>query len=487
MTNLNDRIPQINGVIKYSFCRASLILINEGLDQLFSIATGIDDRFFRVYLAFQDQERGLLLSYNHADNNFYSASIFDAIASVVSYEERIAFGWNDSEIETIFETIIQETAHATSFVYKMVKPVRISFETSTGTDFFYGIVIYKPSDWSSQRIPERLINNYLLDFKQKIQHISKELTSPSLRVSGYIYRYLNPMTTIRLVCENELSDLFGNKKAEPKIDLFDFICNLACKPYEGAQNKGVIRFASEADISKNDNLIRFVHPIRCEIENTREIRKLLEMTDRDTPLVVKQSQVIGLGRKNTRYSSLVFEGNGKWKLFPNESASPILLVEGNRCTFTGTTVQDAFSAVFQSVFPSYKNDLVSIHSVVESAKKQRHGTSIVICNKAMEESKRLAKNARAILIEPISLTESKDSIAKLTSIDGAIIVSPDGMCYSIGAILDGEAIVMGDTARGARYNSLKNYVVWRTKSDKTYQVMAVVISEDQTTDILPPY
>ena len=139
MTNLNDRIPQINGVIKYSFCRASLILINEGIDQLFSIATGIDDRFFRVYLAFQDQERGLLLSYNHADNNFYSASIFDAIASVVSYEERIAFGWNDSEIETIFETIIQETAHATSFVYKMVKPVRISFETSTGTDFFYGI------------------------------------------------------------------------------------------------------------------------------------------------------------------------------------------------------------------------------------------------------------------------------------------------------------------------------------------------------------
>ena len=47
--------------------------------------------------------------------------------------------------------------------------------------------------------------------------------------------------------------------------------------------------------------------------------------------------------------------------------------------------------------------------------------------------------------------------------------------------------MLGDTARGARYNSLKNYVVWRTKSDKTYQVMAVVISEDQTTDILPPY
>jgi len=36
----------------------------------------------------------------------------------------------------------------------------------------------------------------------------------------------------------------------------------------------------------------------------------------------------------------------------------------------------------------------------------------------------------------------------------------NGYCYVLGVILDGRAIVPGETSRGARYNSVNNYVAW---------------------------
>ena len=61
-----------------------------------------------------------------------------------------------------------------------------------------------------------------------------------------------------------------------------------------------------------------------------------------------------------------------------------------------------------------------------------------------------------------------------------MILSPEGICYAIGAILDGLATDEGDPSRGARYNSAVRYV-------KSSQVncLAVVVSEDGGTTFLP--
>ena len=91
---------------------------------------------------------------------------------------------------------------------------------------------------------------------------------------------------------------------------------------------------------------------------------------------------------------------------------------------------------------------------------------------------------RAISITPRALVDSdthidEKLIRSLTSIDGALIISPEGICYAIGAILDGEALCKGSTARGARYNSIVTYVQWKKSG-----VLAIVISEDQSVDYI---
>ena len=88
-----------------------------------------------------------------------------------------------------------------------------------------------------------------------------------------------------------------------------------------------------------------------------------------------------------------------------------------------------------------------------------------------EEAYRLAKYSRAIRIVPISFVDLSGKagvIKSLTAIDGALLVSLSGECYAIGAILDGEVCSEGSTARGARYNSLANYVTWKSK--RTFSV-----------------
>ena len=74
-------------------------------------------------------------------------------------------------------------------------------------------------------------------------------------------------------------------------------------------------------------------------------------------------------------------------------------------------------------------------------------------------------------------------IEKITSIDGALIIDYDCVCYAIGAILDGNACEhTGSAERGARYNSACTYLA--NKTDPNNVFIAVVVSEDGTIDIL---
>ena len=480
--HMPNQTQTIKGMNTNIFCRSSLILMIEGLRLLFARATGMPDRFYKAYLAFKDQKGGCILTYNQKINRYGAMSMSDALAAEAPLEERTPLRWTGDDIEERFTGKVQKLIRAIPHNCVLSRPYHISFSSDEGSVSFYAIVGFRDSQWEVRRIPQNLIRCFFSEFIQKFHFLSGEFTDDSV-ISEIIHEYLNPTSIIRSVCEIELKDLFGKKRVAREGELFDFICNLACKPYEGAQNNGVIRFAS--DSAKAVNLIRFENPISCDMDNTREIRKLLEMTDEDTPLLVRQNLVVGLGKEGAGNYSIVFEGNGKWRLYRDSKNSPIFTVEGNICTFTSSPGRDAFSTVFQEVFPDCAERSEEIKTIIDTAILQRHGTSIVICNKAQEEAVRLAEKSRAIKIVPISLAGHNRSITKMTSIDGAILLSPDGICYAIGAILDGEAVTGGDTARGARYNSLNNYVKWRTESDKTCHVMAVVISEDQTIDILP--
>jgi hypothetical protein len=70
-------------------------------------------------------------------------------------------------------------------------------------------------------------------------------------------------------------------------------------------------------------------------------------------------------------------------------------------------------------------------------------------------------------------------VKNVTAIDGAVLLNPQGVCFAIGAILDGLATPGGDPARGARFNSSLRYV-----SNKT-ECSTIIVSEDGTAEWIP--
>ena len=473
----------INGMTKHIFCKAALILITEELRILFTASTGSSNRKYRVFVGFQENEKTNIITYDNTKNQLLRLSMNDAIKTILFQEEDIELP-SSNNTERQIHNYVDQICNSVNPIYDSKSDSNyIPYSLENRKKGFYVMVAYNSTEWEDKRIPVDLIDQFFSYFKQNINFLSQEQTS-SMRLSTSINQIFNPTIIIRKVCEKRLKELFGNKKEIRDGELFDFVCNLACKTYEGSSNKGVIRFVS--DKYKIPYLLQFEKIVPCIIENAREIRKLLEMTDKNIPLLVKDHQIVGLGMQGASRYSISFEGNGKWKLLPNEKDSPVFTVEGGICTFTGSNNELEFSDVFTSTFPDYKDYCCKVKAIIDSAKKQKHGTSIVICSDAEKEANRLFNKARAIKIAPISLVDNK-AINNLTSIDGAIIISPEGKCYAIGAILDGEATIKGDTARGARYNSLCNYVAWRKENSKECNVMAVVISEDQTVDYLPNF
>lgn len=106
-----------------------------------------------------------------------------------------------------------------------------------------------------------------------------------------------------------------------------------------------------------------------------------------------------------------------------------------------------------------------IEYVIRMACTQRHGTSIIVFEDDSIEVERLCELGRGIKIEGINLFENFEYIERITSIDGAIFMDISCSCSFIGALVDGISISKGNPARGARYNSIYNYVALKAKEN----------------------
>ncbi len=108
-----------------------------------------------------------------------------------------------------------------------------------------------------------------------------------------------------------------------------------------------------------------------------------------------------------------------------------------------------------------------------------------------EEVKRLWEFKRAYRVEEFFMIHSVEAVKGIAGIDGALIADFKGYCHAAGAILDGEMISAGRSDRGARYNSIANYVSWvlkkweKEKGEK-YFCFAAIISEDEMVNLIFP-
>ena len=110
-------------------------------------------------------------------------------------------------------------------------------------------------------------------------------------------------------------------------------------------------------------------------------------------------------------------------------------------------------------------------------------------DEAEQEVKRLCDMNRAIPVESnlkYNKTEEgengwhKAAFLGISNMDGALILDFDGNCKAISCIVDGKAVIPGRVERGARLNSIENYV----GSKKKGICIGIVISEDGMVNIL---
>lgn len=322
--------------------------------------------------------------------------------------------------------------------------------------------------------------------------------------------------------EHELNNQYYVNNLLEKID------DISTLTYESASPFGSILFMNK-DIIDQPSIIRFTVKFtledRIRLEDAKRIRKLLELTnvDKDLYLIADEKEVYGLGEVNWNLQKdalalrLDFTGLSKYNvvLIRTETeviSNGVLLVEDEKkfyrsdlglietnliaVSFKNPRLgeegysSEKFTKLLKSTFWENHTDhnqisykLERLDRIVRKAREQKQGTMVVITEPktAKEELEQLSK--QSTLIEPGII--NPEYIKFLTAIDGAIYFDIDGNCHAIGVILDGVAKEdIGDSSRGARYNSAQRYLQ-KLKDNEQKKCVIVIISEDGMVDLIP--
>lgn len=272
----------------------------------------------------------------------------------------------------------------------------------------------------------------------------------------------------------------------PDYSLFTYISSLN---YESNSCRGKFAFIKSEDINNIEEFVCFKRKIVLSRTYSRKIRKLLEITQDEYYLIVKERipnrfEIEGIGKINTELANKIdiieILGHMEWKLLSKN----IEIMKYDGLNMRLPEIEHTVDYYNEQIINFFGIDNVceNLGNVIGEAKKQLHGTIIVISKEAGKEVQRLCDNGRGIEINTINLIDKYNIITKISSIDGAIMIDLDGNCNGIGIILDGERDSKGNDSRGARYNSAKSYV--DDKNKKGNICMAFVISEDKTVDVL---
>ena len=266
----------------------------------------------------------------------------------------------------------------------------------------------------------------------------------------------------------------GQDYAFGAMQAFDAV---AATRYEGRAGKGTLALVP-ADDESATRIITLEHPV--PIGRTRGLRKILELSGPGLHLLCDGREVYGLGTVDAEAREHTYEvrisGDGSWELWDNED--PFLRVDNGIPAMPRDLLdEDEFSVTVERVFPnvSARNARI-LWRVAVACSQQAHGTMLVVHPEAGEEAARLLPQGYAIT--PTRL--SNRALEAATSIDGAVLVSPDGRCHAVGVILDGLATGTGDPARGARFGSAIRYLAGAGKG-----AMVIIVSEDGRIDLLP--
>ena len=333
----------------------------------------------------------------------------------------------------------------------------------------YGVAI----DLQRSAVPDlvyKILERYALLFSAAMEKVVKNLEDAD--------NFLPDNSDILLTVSSALMKNYCD------IDLINI---LSGSKYENLDLQGGIIFAQSRN--QVECSIVFSQPIDFSIKHLRQIRKVLQMTGNGSYMIVVKAKIIGIGATSLTLRTIKFAGHQKW-----------ILLRGEEELFRFWKGKYSIPSISRTYFvkPTFRNEadckFANTHLITEL--RHEHGSLMIISDKEniIAEVNRLCSFERGYKINPIDLkVQDKQKVyinlpvlRHLASIDGAIFMDRDFVCYGVGIILDGVALNPGSSARGARYNSSKCYIENRKKIDgKDYT--AVVVSEDESIDILEGY
>lgn len=268
--------------------------------------------------------------------------------------------------------------------------------------------------------------------------------------------------------------------------IFETIHNISLLRYEGSENSGNILFCLN-DIELEQKIF-LQQKFSIGDSDVRVIRKLSEISNDNLYLLCDGVNIFGIGKKKNgclmpdNSFSIKFRGQGTWDVIRFHGEEEIVLMSVNYGIPSlpkSSVTQNEFANKFETAFNS--KDYQNVWSFVEYAKKQNHGTMVVVTEEVNTEVDRLSNQCFSLEKTPISCPTV---IQGITSIDGAILLDPKGVCHAIGVILDGiSEKEIGKISRGARYNSALRYINKHLKEYKNNKCLVIIISEDGMVDV----
>lgn len=262
---------------------------------------------------------------------------------------------------------------------------------------------------------------------------------------------------------------------------YDNMCRLSLEKYENQSTSGTLCLANKSSQAVGFDLVL---SNESPLSSLRKTRKLMQICGADSSVITDSEMIFGIGKlargKIGRSNSAVYikiSSHGRWELWQGNNELMRVIYGNPSLPRSKITKSQFITAIQRELKLELSADAISrLWKSAEIAMQQRHGAMLVVSSEADNETKRLS--SRSILIDSVMVDDH--FIDTCGKIDGAIMVDTLGQCSAIGVILDGTADNIGDSGRGARYNSALTY-----QNNHKGRCIALVISEDGMADIIP--
>lgn len=267
-------------------------------------------------------------------------------------------------------------------------------------------------------------------------------------------------TLVRSVGEKYVVTMLSPKKEGRNLNLPQHLNVLSSLRYEKQENAGTMVVVSAAKQLQLDMVLAEPVPIR----QYKKARKLFEIASEEVLLVGSCREIYGFTRKRSldiskelKFMLVQIYGPLHWEVLEystreDVTRSLIYCSNGAYRIRRNEDPLEEFRSKMRQIYP--QAPVERLVPIVSAAMQQKHGTTIVFTAQAEREANRLCKSC--FQIQPADISQIAHHI---TAIDGAVLCSPEGICYAIGIILDGMSSESEDISRGARHNSAKRYKV----------------------------